>query len=171
MNPLELSPMNFLGWCAENIKYGYITKDRIVTPGENAYFVNHWELQQNDTLLETKVGMCYDFVELERYFFDKKKIESRTFCISAKEKSHTFLVFKLEKDWYWFECAWGPFLGIKKIGICKSLFDLIRLQLQLFCLIHQTKDVTIWEYFKPKTKRVNFYDFNMNIIKYGTQII
>lgn len=79
-------------------------------------FDDFYYLQTPEELLETKCGVCWDQVELERKLFSDNNINAKTYFIFLKEKdmlpSHTFLTFQNNNKYYWFEHSWGLYKGI-----------------------------------------------------------
>ncbi len=99
----------------ESIQYGFTNQDKKIFKDEDMV-QNHYCLQTPEEILETKVGVCWDQVELERYYFDKAKIPARTFCLIAYNDSscptHTFLIYQYDNHYFWFEHSWSIFQGI-----------------------------------------------------------
>ena len=79
-------------------------------------FNNFYYLQSPEELLESKCGVCWDQVELERYLFNKKNILCKSYFIFMKEEdmlpSHTFITYKNNNKYYWFEHSWNKYKGI-----------------------------------------------------------
>ena len=73
-------------------------------------FPNFYYLLSPAELLETKCGVCWDQVELERKLFNDSRIDCDTYFIyiddHANLPSHTFLTFQLDGKFYWFEHSW-----------------------------------------------------------------
>mgnify|MGYP006874319309 CR=1 FL=1 len=100
----------------EQIEYGFYDKqDKKFYSGNDMDFENalsnKWVLSSAEQTIKTKVGICYDQVELERDFFSKNKFEFVTLFVwfackkQNKYPTHTFLVYKdkTTNDWCWFE--------------------------------------------------------------------
>ncbi len=112
------------------IEYGF--KDEL---GNNILLTNpkKWDeeiydfyyLQTPEELLNTKCGVCYEQVELERKLFAEYGINVKTYFICTYDgenvPSHTFLTFTKEGYYYWFEHSWGEFKGIHKYKTEKEL--------------------------------------------------
>ena len=97
------------------IAYGWLDKDR------NRYkkldgFDEKYILQVPHQLLESKLGVCWDRVELERKLFTEKKIKTSSYFIvhygRDKCPTHTFILFKHIGKTYWYEHSWTPMRGI-----------------------------------------------------------
>ena len=100
------------------IRLGYIDKhgNKYVTPQKD--FRDNYYLQTATSVMETGIGLCFDQVELERYFITKMKVDFRTYYMLYQDTSkdlgpsHAFLIFKDNKRYYWFENAWYKYRGI-----------------------------------------------------------
>lgn len=109
-----------------SFKYGYydFKKRRVNTTGN---FNNYVTLSPNE--FETyQVGVCWDFAEYEKYYFDKylPSVKYQLWYIELQNKmceTHTFLSFNLKNKYYWFESAWGDHQGIHEFGTIDKLVD------------------------------------------------
>lgn len=66
-------------------------------------------------VLSKKQAVCYDLVELERELFKKYNYEVKTFFAYDKNEdgeTHTFLIFKENNKYYWFESSWQSYRAI-----------------------------------------------------------
>ena len=101
----------------DEIEYGYKNEDGvdIVEANPNGWS-KFYKLQTPDELLESKCGICWDQVELERKLFEDKKISFKTYFIYIVDDdmlpSHTFLVYQKSGKYYWFENSWEIYKGI-----------------------------------------------------------
>ena len=137
-----------------DINYGYIVD------GENIFkddgtdskelFHKHYRLLDPATLIKTKHGVCYDQVELERYYLDLDNIKSDTYFIieydNENSHTHTFLVVADKDKYYWFEYSWQHYRGIHEYN---SLDELLRDVKEKFSLNGLYKDVRLFKYDKP----------------------
>lgn len=102
------------------IEYGFKDKDGLNFLHDNQKwcrdFSHFYFLLPPEELLKCKCGVCWDQVELERELFERKKIKVATYFIYIDNKkelpSHTFLVFEVSDNYYWFEHSWQDYLGI-----------------------------------------------------------
>lgn len=166
----DQSPMNFLGWCAENLHYGIWLKQGFESYVVSSFTLKNWELQQDEALLDSRCGISLDYVELQRAYFDYNGIESRSFLLESDKQIHAFSMFKILDDWFWFECAESDWMGINKIGRCKDLYQLTCLQWSLFKDKHGEVK-SCWEYFKPEEKHVGFSEFFDSLARTGTRFL
>ena len=65
-----------------NINYGYLDINSNVHNSVDDKFSELYRLQSPNEILNNKVGVCWDQVELERYLFSQKNVEFKTYFIS-----------------------------------------------------------------------------------------
>jgi hypothetical protein len=118
----------------DNLEYGFVGKNdrKLHTPGDSDWseaFSKDYYLQTPDELLNSKHGVCWDSVELERAWFAKHNYEFKTFYLGFKKDAdndlptHTFLAYKDNDKWYWFEQSFAGHRGIHEYN---DLSDLIK---------------------------------------------
>lgn len=143
------------------INYGFVD-----TNGTNIYedddknfnedFPKKYRLLSPENLLKYKYGVCWDQVELERYLFEKNNVSVKTYFICTYDNktypTHTFLVYKKENKYYWFEHSWEPYRGIHEFGSLSELFDKVK----TYFIKNYEHPTIIYEYTKPK------YNINCN---------
>lgn len=112
------TPEELLDYMEKNIEYGYVGKENnhVYSSGDVNFdhdFNTEYFLQTPEQLLSSKHGVCWDQIELERFWFSKKLIDFKTyFLVFAKQAAnnlptHTFLVYKNNDKFYWFENSFG----------------------------------------------------------------
>ena len=110
-----------------DIKLGYRDKNGNLCSGFNESFKDNYYLQTPKSLLETKVGLCFDQVELERELVSKLDVDCRTYFINYPDDkmdySHSFLIYKDTKKYYWIENAWLKYRGLHMYDSKDDLFD------------------------------------------------
>jgi hypothetical protein len=174
------TPDELLVYMQGNIKYGYVGKNnqKAYTPDNedmDSNFLEEYYLQTPEELLESKHGVCWDDVELEREWFSKQNYEFKTFLlIFAKESSnnlptHTFLAYKNNDKFYWFESAFKQCAGIHEFENLNDLFEDVKAK-QLDYAIKNSgatsedfKDLKLCEYEAP-TPGCGAEEFIFNII-------
>ena len=121
-----------------------------------------YTVKQPDELLKTKKGICYDIVELERVLFTRKNLEFKTYFSYessniSESPTHTYLIFKKDEMYYWFESSWYEERGIH--GPYYSYINSVgQVEKRLVIKSHWKKVVTI-EYQKFDYKGLNISDF------------
>lgn len=110
-----------------DIKLGYRDKDGNLCSGFNNDFREKYYLQTPKSLLESKVGLCFDQVELERELVTKLGVDCRTYFITYPDDkidyAHVFLIYKDSKKYYWIENAWLKHRGLHMYDSKDDLFD------------------------------------------------
>ncbi len=111
----------------DTIEYGWVDIDKNIYINTEKGFKKKYVLQKPEEVLESKVGNCYDQVELERSIFKNLGLKFETYFMiyydTKKLYTHTFLVYEEQEKFYWFEHAWEPYRGIHEY---LSLYDLLK---------------------------------------------
>jgi len=123
----ELKTIEELSDFMKGIDYGWMDNKHQIHIGANEMFANFYILQSPDQILENKLGVCWDQVELERLFFENNALKYETYFMAYYNNSdcptHTFLIFELDNKWYWFENSFEKYRGIHQYIEKKDLFD------------------------------------------------
>lgn len=126
----------------------------------NNEFNDFYYLQDPEELLNSKCGVCWDQVELERYLFDKEGIVTKTYFIYIDGEnylpSHTFLTYEKNNKCYWFEHSWDKYKGIHKYSNIDVLLNDVKKKFKKEYNIDA--DLYLYEYSKPK-KHIRCNDF------------
>lgn len=110
--------MNKLIETMDKIEYGFLDVNGDKHLGTLEGFVDLYRLQSPKSVLENKVGVCWDQVELERYLLDEEQIEHWTFFIVQYTDNicptHTFIIYKDKENgkYVWFEHSWESMRGV-----------------------------------------------------------
>ena len=125
-------------------------------------------IKSPENMLKIKEGICYDLVELERYLFNKINYECKTFFAYQKlpinDQTHTFLVYKEDNKYHWFESSWESYRGVhgRPFNSYESACKYVSKQLKESS---KWKNVNIVEYNKFNYKNMNILQFAEYIIK------
>lgn len=113
----------------ENIKYGWVDSDGNKYIDDYEEFSSRYILQAPNEVVKSGVGVCWDQVELERYYF-KNHYDVKTYFIvyydGDKCPTHAFLTFKKDNKYYWFEHSWEKFRGIYEYDNIEQLLMDVR---------------------------------------------
>lgn len=107
-----------------DIEYGWIDKNNNphITVDN---FSDNYRLQSPNKLIKTKLGVCWDQVELERKYFSENSFNIKTYFIvyydNDKCPTHTFLTFNKNNKVYWFEHSYEKFRGIHEYNTIREL--------------------------------------------------
>ena len=125
-----LEIMNIL----DDIEYGFKDKNgnNLVNTEEWNNFSEFYYLLSPQELLNSKCGVCWDQVELERKLFNDSSIDCETYFIyiddNANLPSHTFLTFRFNNKYYWFEHSWFDMKGIHEYNNMDELLDDVKIK-------------------------------------------
>lgn len=139
----------------ENIEYGWIDRNqnRHVTSDES--FSQDYFLQTPSEVIKNKIGVCWDQVELERFYFKGNDWNIKTYFIvhydNTKCPTHTFLTFQKNEKYYWFEHSWEKFRGIHEYNSLEVLLIDVRNKFIKFELNdnYEKENLILKEYSKP----------------------
>ncbi len=143
------TPEELLKFMEENITYGFITKNgKKYTDPSSKVWQKDWYskciVQTGKEVLKTKIGTCWDQVELERLWFKEHNYSFKTiFMIFSSNKinnlpTHTFLIYKKANKYYWFEHAFYINKGIHQFNSYKEAITYVKHQ-QLDYAINNNK--------------------------------
>lgn len=139
-----------------NIEYGWVNQNNQKHNIVDEFYSDNFRLQSPKEVMKNKIGVCWDQVELERYYFKGNDWNIKTYFLvhydNDKCPTHTFLTFEKNHKYYWFEHAWERFKGIREYGSEKELLLDIRDKFIQYELNNQYVkfNLVLHEYEKPK---------------------
>ena len=111
--------------------YGYIKNGQKIKGMKN-FFENYKSLTISE-FEKYQIGVCWDYVHYEAYWFAKNHYKYETFYIQVQDEdndcpSHTYLVFYLPNSSkvYYFESSWGKYQGIEAFDNINKLHNTIK---------------------------------------------
>lgn len=146
-----------------SIQYGWVDKNG-AKHTNMAHYAEKYMLQMPDQLLKSKLGVCWDQIELQRKLFADVDIATRSFFIvhydEDKCPTHTFMLFEHDNKTFWYEHAWATMRGLHEYDNLKSaIFDIrnkfINSELSGK---YNPQNLVIYEYDAPK-KNLSCLDF------------
>ena len=127
------TPEELLNFMSKNIDYGYLGKNNRVYHYNDSDFDSEWYeqyiLENSEELVNNSYGNCFDQVEFERDWFLKNGYEIKTIYEMVKldynnvYPTHSFLVYKDNDCWFWFENADFDNRGIHKFNTFEELLN------------------------------------------------
>lgn len=111
-----------------SINYGYLGKDNKIYYDDSNFFENY-KLETTEDILTNLVGNCWDQVEFERDWFLNNNYEIKTIFemvvldYNNDYPTHSFLVYKDNNKWCWFEHADSNNKGIHKFNTLEELLN------------------------------------------------
>ena len=148
----EFEIMNLM----KNIEYGWIDKNKTKHTIIDETYSDNYILQSPKEVIKNQIGVCWDQVELERYYFKGNDYNIKTYFIvhydNNKCPTHTFLTFEKNNKYYWFEHAWEKFRGIHEYNTQKELLIDIKDKFIKYELNNNyiKENIILREYKKPK---------------------
>ena len=144
--------MDLLG----DIEYGWVDKNNTKHKLVDESYSDNYILQSPNEIIKNKIGVCWDQVELERYYFKGNDWNVKTYFLvhydGDKCPTHTFLTFEKDNKYYWFEHSWERFRGIHEYKSLKELLFDIRNKFIKYELDNDyvSENLVLHEYVKPK---------------------
>lgn len=152
----------------DSIEYGYVDKNDCKHANIDEYFAHKYKLQSPQELIKSHLGVCWDQVELERYYFKNYFYPIKTYFIINQDgnkcPTHTFLTIGKNNKYYWFEHAWEKYKGIHEYRTLKAL--LIDIKDKFIKDLEEKEEINIllFEYKKPKSglSVEDYFKYTMN---------
>ena len=161
------TPEELLEYMKKNIHYGFVGYN-----GKKYYdmFSEEWNdwytecyVQNGEEVIDSKIGTCWDQVELERVWFEKNHYHYHTFFIQFevnKENNyptHTFLIYEDGNFFYWFEHAFEAERGIHKFHSLDEAIEYVKAKQIEYTKLNNIEAsdedmdcLVVYEYTKPK---------------------
>lgn len=146
-------------------EYGWIDRNglKYVNKISKINFFNDYFLQSPEEVEKNKIGICWDQVEYERKYFLSKNIPHKTIFMfyddGKKFPLHTFLIFKENEKYYWFENTYPRTIGAFEFNSLTDCFAKIKIEFMKENLLEDVGDKLYWlEYTKPEYG-INYEEF------------
>lgn len=138
----------------KDIKYGWFDKNGVSHEHISEGLAKYFSFQSCDELEKTRIGICWETVELDRKYLEDNNIPCKSYFFvipSANFYCHSVLVFQDNNKYYWIENSFKELRGIREYDSLQSLFNDV---LNNFKLIANNKElhlknIKIYEYNKP----------------------
>ena len=149
----------------DTIENGWQDIDKNIYINTEKGFKKKYVLSNPEEVIESKVGNCYDQVELERSFFKSLGLKFNTYFMvyyeAKKIYTHAFLAYEEHEKFYWLEHAWEQNKGIHEY---LSLYDLLKDVKNKFAKYNKLHNMDadylcIYKYKKPKA-HIGLKDFH-----------
>lgn len=138
-----------------DIEYGWLDKYSHKHMTVDDTYSHNYLLQTPGEVIKNKIGVCWDQVELERYYFKGYDIKTYFLVYYDENKcpTHTFLTFKKKNKYCWFEHSWEKYKGIHEYDTLKELLIDVKSKF-IGTELHGdyvSDNLVIREYSKPKS--------------------
>ncbi len=136
-----------------DIEYGYMDKNNNIHYEIDNLFSNNYILESPNEVIKNKIGVCWDQVELERYYFLNTDLNIKTYFMvyydNDKCPTHTFLQFYKNNKYYWFEHAFTKYIGIHEYANEKELLLDVKSKFIESINDYNDSNLVIYNYEKP----------------------
>lgn len=89
----------------KDIEYGWVDKHNNKHSVVNEKYANNYIMQSPNEVIKNKIGVCWDQVELERYYFKGNDWNVKAYFIvyddGDKCPTHTFLTYEKNNKYYY----------------------------------------------------------------------
>ncbi len=124
---------------------------------------DNYMLQTPKEVINNKIGICWDQVELERFYFRCNDWNIETYFIvyyNNECPTHTFLTYEKNNKFYWFEHSWHIFEGIHEYNSKNDLLKDVKNKFIKHILNNKCNEnkIYIYNYNKPKA-HLNVQEF------------
>ena len=149
------SPEELLNYMDNNITYGFVGKNgKHYTDASSDEWYDQCIVQSGEELLESKIGTCWDQVELERLWFENHQYKYHTYFMWFEVErdnnlpTHTFLIYEGDNKYYWFEHAFEAQKGIHEFYTLDDAIEDVKYK-QLEYTNEDINNLVVYEYTKP----------------------
>lgn len=123
---------NELNKYLNSFSYGILYNNKVITDLDNTNDNDFFKMYRTISPLDFfkyKVGVCWDYTAAERYYFSKYfKYDFDTYYIEVEDdtwSTHTFLVYKEEGKFYYFESSFQKYQGVHQFDDLISIFKYV----------------------------------------------
>ena len=164
--------------CKELSSYGYgwYDKDGKLHVGlKDGLFLKNYRMQEIDEVKRHKNSICWDLCEVERNYFKNRDFPYMVvFGVDRKMKNnpcHTFLVFKNNGKYYWFEASWELMKGVREYNSLEELFEDFKNNFSDFVKgkEYNKDDIEFFKYKKPRN-RIGCNGFYIHCMYFGKKV-
>lgn len=151
-----------------SIKYGWIDSNGKHYDCLNKENCNSYKLLKAKDIIKNGFGVCWDQVEVERFYLRNNKITIRTIFMyyedGIDDESHTFLTYQKDNKFYWFEHSWNEYRGIHEYDSFDDLIKGVKNKFVKKLNIIGDNDIHCYIYKKPKAglSIIEFYEYCKN---------
>lgn len=127
------TPDELYTFMKDNITYGFVSDyDQVAYTRKslnndelyNRLLFESYYLQTPAEILKSKHGICWDQVELARYWLTMHGYMVYTFFV--KIRNHSIMIYESNNKFYWFERTFKPLNGIREFSSLNAALKFIR---------------------------------------------
>ncbi len=160
------TPQELLEYMKRNITYGFVGKNGKRYTDRFSDDWNDWYdecfVQSGEEVLNSRIGTCWDQVELERLWFEQKGFIIHTFFMlfevnkENEYPTHTFLIYENDSKFYWFENSFESERGIHEFSSLDDAVERVKSKQIEYTRINydnvtddNMNSLVVYEYSKP----------------------
>ncbi len=142
----SLNKLYFVYHYMSIINYGYLYNGNDISSSNLLY--KYYSLLSPFELMSVKTGICYDFVELERFLLDFYSINNKSYIIydDSLNFTHTFIISFINDKYYYLESSFEKYKGVYEFD---SLDDALSFVKNNFMKEYGISSVSINSYNTP----------------------
>jgi len=154
--------------------YGIIHRGKNIVDPSDEEFEKKYKTIKPANFFKHKIGVCWDYTSAEKSVFDNnfKDVEwAKTYYIELSDKissTHTFLVYKKDGKFHYFESSYQKHQGIHEFGSLTAVFDFVLRN--MFKDVGGKNDFEIYEYDVNNTFNMKTLQFMNHVINTGKKI-
>lgn len=157
------------------MKYQIRNKEYYMKDTDSEDFDKCYRVLSPQDFIKYGGGVCWDYVIYQEYYFNKffPRIEIHTFYHQTIHEnkddcpSHTFMIFTIDKRWFWFESSWKDHMGIWEFASLNDTISYISDEL----IKHAKSEPDISEYkdeFIVEYKALNPESYGQTCVEFMT---
>lgn len=157
------------------MKYQIRNKEYYMKDTDSEDFDKCYRVLSPQDFIKYGGGVCWDYVIYQEYYFNKffPRIEVHTFYHQTIHEnkddcpSHTFMIFTIDKRWFWFESSWKDHMGIWEFASLNDTISYISDEL----IKHAKSEPDISEYkdeFIVEYKALNPESYGQTCVEFMT---
>ena len=117
-------------------------------------FLDNYYLQKPLDAINSKIGLSFDQVEVERYYLNKMDVSFRTYYLLYQDSelgpAHSFLLYRDNKKYYWLENAWYKYRGVHEYNSKEEAFIDISRKFSKTIKNFKKEKLKLFEFDKPR---------------------
>lgn len=110
----------------KDIKYSWMDKNGDIHEHISDGYIRKFRMQTPEEILKSRIGNCWETVELTRYFLEKENIPHKTYFFGIPMQNfycHSIIVAEINDKYYWIENSFKNNKGIHEFKDLTTLFN------------------------------------------------
>lgn len=138
----------------KDIKYAWRDKNGDIHDHISDGYIKNFMMQSPEDIQKSKIGNCWETVELTRYLLNKENIENKTYFFSIPMQNfycHSIIVAFVDNKYYWIENSFKYYKGVHEYNDFNKLINDVLDKFPQIINSNKIKysQMKIYEYEKP----------------------